>query len=1369
MSGKLNIFIIILVTFTSFACSGGGGGGGGSTAIQDMVFPSSFTAGGGDSVAISSSEEVSNQVWFAPAGLTVDTEFIAGPTMTQAVDGLATSINAPANEGTYYLYIIQDGDVSPESVATLTVDNTAPANQDSVYTADETMQGGDTVIIASSGDESNEVWFGPAGLADVSEFSEGATMTKASSGTSTTIIAPADEGVYYLYIIDEAGNVSSPSTASLTIDNSAPTNQNAVFAGDYVSIGGEAVTIVSSGDATNEVWFAPSGTTVFSAGSTMTQAASGTSTSILAPGDEGAYRLYVIDAAGNISNESAAVLTVDNTAPTNQDSVFASGVEKQGGESVTIVSSGQSTNEVWFAPSGTTVFSAGSTMTQAASGTSTSILAPGDEGAYRLYVIDAAGNISNESAAVLTVDNTAPTVSIGLSTESYATSSDTVDYAITYTDADIINLTTGEVVVNTTGTASCTETVLNGTTATPTVRLTGCTGDGSVDIEISGGASSDNAGNTDTGDSTSTSFIVDNTIPVISSVSPSSSSGVNNTLVSYTFSEICDTGSVTWTRTGGSPDINHEQSLTGSELNAGAHENITLTNNPALVDGSVYTISFACTDRAGHIATTVSSTNVTFTDSALEVVNAVTMDTNGNGKIDTYKVSFNKSVNDSTFPGYSENSLGSVTSEWLVAGYANVRMIHGSAVTFATDTANDAIIYIRFDENLIDCNASNQSGCDTGAKPDLSTSASPGLEDIASNTIAQVDTGDVTEADGSEPILVTATSLNATQVKVVFSEHMEETTAETHSYYTLTGSVNVSGAVRQADYKVVYLTTGTQVGGTNYTLTVNTDVKDLANFNLSAAANTASFDGNVKPVVENITTVDSTTLLLTFNESIVASSVECTSLTTCDDIYQNSALPVKSSVSTAGQGNNSTTYYLTVNLMVEGQNYSTSVLENTAESVASGQKMGNVNNSATFNGDGNPGVYVHPDTEAECPSNTYGSGVLTTVIVEFDQAVTDSATTGSNYTISMCVTGDCDNGSGSPNDSGALSVTHIDGNKYAVHFSETFDSDESRYRLSINNVEDSSGNTVNSPSNFEFRCGTDQTPPSLIRANVISANGTATQVMLNFSESLGQVEANISGNYKYDSESYGEDVSTAALQSNPSQVLVTYAPGLSDGGHQVRVQNVKDLAATPNTILDNGVNNVQPIIVNAPDSLGEGEVFDDPFQDGTRAAYIVKYSGLLYMGSDESAAKLFEVDYGLTTSQTITMDADGTAGEPYSPFFNYASTNSGTVKGVDTLYAACIGGTSTPEMTGTECIAEGGVEKLFVGSLNITGNYISYWETSDKSSSTTTFTFTEGLNPDPGGGLCIQVNCFCCVQGLSVEPFRGRSRRRGPRGTYLCE
>ena len=63
-------------------------------------------------------------------------------------------------------------------------------------------------------------------------------------------------------------------------------------------------------------------------------------------------------------------------------------------------------------------------------------------------------------------------------------------------------------------------------------------------------------------------------------------------------------------------------------------------------------------------------------------------------------MAFNKSVDDSTFPGYNANSLGTVTSEWLVAGYTNVRLIHGTAVTFATDTANDSVLYIRFDESL---------------------------------------------------------------------------------------------------------------------------------------------------------------------------------------------------------------------------------------------------------------------------------------------------------------------------------------------------------------------------------------------------------------------------------------------------------------------------------------------------------------------------------------------------------------------------------------------------------------------------------------------------------------------------------------------
>ena len=79
------------------------------------------------------------------------------------------------------------------------------------------------------------------------------------------------------------------------------------------------------------------------------------------------------DVAGNVITSaptSGATFEMDNTAPTNQNTVFASASTKKGGATVTIVSSGTASNEVWFAPAGTTSFSAGATMTTAASGLS---------------------------------------------------------------------------------------------------------------------------------------------------------------------------------------------------------------------------------------------------------------------------------------------------------------------------------------------------------------------------------------------------------------------------------------------------------------------------------------------------------------------------------------------------------------------------------------------------------------------------------------------------------------------------------------------------------------------------------------------------------------------------------------------------------------------------------------------------------------------------------------------------------------------------------------------------------------------------------------------------------------------------------------
>ena len=58
--------------------------------------------------------------------------------------------------------------------------------------------------------------------------------------------------------------------------------------------------------------------------------AGGTATSITAPTTEGDYRLFVIDAAGNYSSASTAVLTVDNTAPTAAITYDSTGPYKNG-------------------------------------------------------------------------------------------------------------------------------------------------------------------------------------------------------------------------------------------------------------------------------------------------------------------------------------------------------------------------------------------------------------------------------------------------------------------------------------------------------------------------------------------------------------------------------------------------------------------------------------------------------------------------------------------------------------------------------------------------------------------------------------------------------------------------------------------------------------------------------------------------------------------------------------------------------------------------------------------------------------------------------------------------------------------------------
>jgi hypothetical protein len=122
-----------------------------------------------------------------------------------------------------------------------------------------------------------------------------------------------------------------------------------------------------------------------------------------------------------------------------------------------------------------------------------------------------AGN-GNFTGQTYTIDRTGPTVSIGAPSVS-DTNTGPVSYTVTYTGADTVNLTSGDVTLNKTGTADGIVSVSNGTTTTPTVTISSITGDGTLGISIVPGTSSDTAGNTDSGAGPSAIFIVDNTPP----------------------------------------------------------------------------------------------------------------------------------------------------------------------------------------------------------------------------------------------------------------------------------------------------------------------------------------------------------------------------------------------------------------------------------------------------------------------------------------------------------------------------------------------------------------------------------------------------------------------------------------------------------------------------------------------------------------------------------------------------------------------------------------------------------------------------------------------------------------------------------------
>ncbi|MFC9930518.1 RICIN domain-containing protein [Streptomyces sp. NPDC127190] len=93
----------------------------------------------------------------------------------------------------------------------------------------------------------------------------------------------------------------------------------ALPASTFTGKGMSSIPVRPLGDATRTLWLAPAGTTTFAVGPAMTKAA-GTATAIAVPPKPGDYRLYVVDAQGNASAASKALVRQRWTYVDDKDS-----------------------------------------------------------------------------------------------------------------------------------------------------------------------------------------------------------------------------------------------------------------------------------------------------------------------------------------------------------------------------------------------------------------------------------------------------------------------------------------------------------------------------------------------------------------------------------------------------------------------------------------------------------------------------------------------------------------------------------------------------------------------------------------------------------------------------------------------------------------------------------------------------------------------------------------------------------------------------------------------------------------------------------------------------------------------------------------
>src|SRR5437762_430650 len=454
---------------------------------------------------------------------------------------------------------------APTSGATFTVDNTAPTVSIGAPSATRASSGPVTYIVtyadtafSASTLSASDITLNASGGATASIGVSGSGTTRTVTLTSITGNGTLGISLAAATAADTAGNTApaaGPST-TFTVDNTGPAissvskpadgTYKAAQNLDFTVTFSEKVTVVTSGGipaigltigatARNASYLSGSGTTALLFRYTTVSGDNDADGIAVAP----AITLNggtIADAAGNNASLSftapnASAVKVDATAPTAALS-YSPASSAKAGSALTItatfsepIADSPVVKLAISAVSGGTALAA-TNMTKVDSThykyVYTAQAGNGAAAATMSVGTDLAGNVvtaAPASGATFTVDNTAPTVSIGAPSATRA-SSGPVTYIVTYADTAFSSstLSASDITLNASGGATASIGVA-GSGTTRTVTLTSITGNGTLGISLAAATAGDTAGNTAPAAGPSTTFTVDNIAPAISSVS----------------------------------------------------------------------------------------------------------------------------------------------------------------------------------------------------------------------------------------------------------------------------------------------------------------------------------------------------------------------------------------------------------------------------------------------------------------------------------------------------------------------------------------------------------------------------------------------------------------------------------------------------------------------------------------------------------------------------------------------------------------------------------------------------------------------------------------------------------------------------------